>query len=149
MTVDSIAEKYGFPSFKEKFQGLISKGEIEGISTVLLKPQTYMNLSGEAVLKTATFYKIKLDDITVIHDDIDLPLGKVKIKTGGGNAGHNGLKSIDSRIGNNYRRIRIGVGRPQYDVSNYVLSDFEKEEMLTINEVIQDIAINSSKNNEI
>lgn len=142
MAVDEIAVKYGFPPFKEKFKGLISKGEIEGVEIVLLKPQTYMNLSGEAVQQTAVFYKISASDITVIHDDIDLSLGTVKIKVGGGNAGHNGLKSIDSKIGNNYRRIRIGVGRPEYDVSSYVLSDFGKEEVLTINEAIYDVVRN-------
>jgi PTH1 family peptidyl-tRNA hydrolase len=138
MAVDLIAENYDFPPFKEKFKGLVSKGEINGQEVILLKPQTYMNLSGESVQPAAAFYKITPDNITVIHDDIDLPLGKVKIKIGGGNAGHNGLKSIDQKIGSNYRRIRIGVGRPQYDVSSYVLSDFAKEEILTVNDIVQD-----------
>ncbi len=141
MTVDKIAETYNFPIFKDKFKGLISKGEINNSPTLLLKPLTYMNLSGESILKTASFYKIPPDKITVIHDDIDLPVGKIKIKVGGGNAGHNGLKSIDKLIGKNYKRVRIGVSRSQNDqsVSNYVLSDFTKEDKPLINDAINEI----------
>lgn len=138
MAIDYISESHKFPMFKEKFKGLVSKGEINNSPVILLKPQTYMNLSGESILKATSFYKIPPEKITIIHDDIDLPVGKIKIKIGGGNAGHNGLKSIDKVLGNNYRRIRIGVSRPQnqQSVSDYVLSNFSNEDKPLIDDAI-------------
>jgi PTH1 family peptidyl-tRNA hydrolase len=131
-------------AFRSKFSGKISTGEIDGQKIIVLKPETYMNLSGNSVLKTMAFYKIKPDNIVVIHDDIDIPFGKIKTKKGGGAGGHNGLKSIDSQIGKEYHRIRIGVGRPKenQDVANYVLKDFSKAEFEELEKTIPKIADN-------
>ena len=131
MVVDAIAEAYSFGKFKEKFDGLIAEGMIAGEKVYILKPQTYMNLSGNAVVKAAQFYKILPQNIVVVHDDMDLPLGKIKAKIGGGSGGHNGLKSIDAAVSQNYNRIRIGVGHPEgrgEEVVNHVLSGFGKAE---------------------
>jgi len=131
MCVDALAEKYSFGVFKSKFDGLIAEGNINGEKIFLLKPQTYMNLSGNSVVKTANFYKILPQNIIVIHDDMDLAVGKIKAKTGGGAGGHNGLKSIDAAISPNYHRVRIGVGHPQNKgeaVVNHVLSHFSKSD---------------------
>lgn len=131
MAADALADVYGFAPFRDKFDGQISEGKIGGKKVYLLKPQTYMNLSGNAVVKAAHFYKILPENIIVIHDDMDLPAGKVKAKRGGGSGGHNGLKSIDAAITPDYNRIRIGVGHPQGSgeaVVNHVLSRFSKAE---------------------
>ena len=129
MAADAIAEAYRFGIFKSKFDGLIAEGSIEGEKVYLLKPQTYMNLSGNSVVKVANFYKILPQNIVVIHDDMDLSVGKLKAKLGGGSGGHNGLKSIDAAITPNYNRIRVGVGHPAGSgeaVVNHVLSRFAK-----------------------
>lgn len=139
ITVDKIAIKYNFPEWKKKDKYLYSKKKIENNEILLVKPTTFMNLSGEAILNISTLYKIKPDDIIIIHDDLDLELGKIKIKTGGGNAGHNGLKNIDEKIGKNYHRIRIGIDRPQnpnIDIVNYVLGKFSPSEMEILNKQI-------------
>ena len=131
MVVDALAQKFGFGVFKEKFDGLIAEGKMAKEKVYILKPQTYMNLSGNAVVKAANFYKILPQNVIVIHDDMDLPLGKIKAKLGGGAGGHNGLKSIDAAITPNYNRIRIGVGHPEgrgEEVVNHVLSGFGKAE---------------------
>ena len=129
MVADALAEKYGFSAWREKFDGLIAEGRIGEHKVFLLKPQTFMNLSGNSVVKAATFYKILPQNIVVIHDDMDLEISKMKAKTGGGTGGHNGLKSIDAHITNAYHRIRIGVGHPKNeDTVNYVLSGFSKED---------------------
>lgn len=140
MTADEIHRRYHFAPFKSKFDGLIAEGNIEGERAYLLKPQTYMNLSGNAVVKVANFYKILPDNIVVIHDDMDLPVGKIKAKTGGGAGGHNGLKSIDAAVTPNYHRIRIGVGHPQGvgdAVVNHVLSRFCKADAEVIENNIE------------
>ena len=105
---------------------------------LLVKPNTYMNNSGEAVLAIKEYYKIYMEDIIVIHDDLDLPFGTVKFKVGGGHGGHNGLRSIDSHLGKDYIRVRIGIGKPlnKADVSNYVLSDFSKVELNKLEDII-------------
>jgi PTH1 family peptidyl-tRNA hydrolase len=131
IAADEIARHYNFSPFKEKFSGLIAEGKIAGEKVFILKPQTYMNLSGDSIVKAALFYKILPQNIIVIHDDIDLKLNQIRVKFGGGAGGHNGLKSIDSQITNNYNRIRIGIGYPQgakVEVVNHVLSRFSKEE---------------------
>ncbi len=131
MAADALAEDYGFSPFRSKFDGLVSEGKIAGEKCYLLKPQTYMNLSGNSLVKAASFYKIPPENIIVIHDDMDLPLAKMKAKTGGGAGGHNGLKSIDAAIGPNYHRIRIGIGHPDQGgtaVVNHVLSAFSKKD---------------------
>lgn len=128
MAVDAIAERHGFGPWKKKFQGFAADGEIAGERILLLKPQTYMNESGRSVGEAARFLKIDLADIVVFYDEIDVAPGKLKAKTGGGNAGHNGLRSITAHLGNDYQRIRIGVGHPgeKHLVANYVLSNFAK-----------------------
>lgn len=126
---DAIAAEFGFGSFRSKFDGLIAEGKIGNEKVYLLKPQTYMNLSGNSVVKAAAFYKILPDHVVVVHDDMDLPTGRLKVKLGGGAGGHNGLKSIDAAITPGYNRIRIGVGHPDgrgTEVVNYVLGGFSK-----------------------
>ena len=139
MTVDAIAEEYGFGTWREKFDGLIAEGKIADEKVYLLKPQTYMNLSGNSVVKAALFYKILPQNIVVIHDDMDLDITQMKAKIGGGTGGHNGLKSIDAHITNGYNRIRLGVGRPKgagQDAVNHVLSGFSKEERQNLQQKI-------------
>lgn len=130
MAADEIHRRYNFSPFKNKFDGLIAEGSIEGEKVYLLKPQTFMNLSGNSVVKAAHFYKILPQNIVVIHDDMDLPTDKIKAKIGGGAGGHNGIKSIDAAISPNYNRIRLGVGHPankdEDSVVNHVLSGFSK-----------------------
>lgn len=128
--IDAIADRHGFSSFRQKFSGLICEGTIDGEKVLLLKPQTFMNNSGDSVQAAVKFYKLAPEDVTVIYDEIDLTPGKVRIKRGGGNGGHNGLRSIDPQIGTNYRRVRIGVGHPgrKDAVMHWVLGDFSKEE---------------------
>ncbi len=143
MVVDALAEKYGFGSWREKFDGLIAEGKIGQNKVYLLKPQTFMNLSGNSVVKAAMFYKILPQNVVVIHDDMDLEISKLKAKTGGGTGGHNGLKSIDAHITNGYHRIRIGVGHPKReDAVNYVLSAFSKAEKLRLAENIDIVVEN-------
>ena len=130
MAVDAIARRHNFPSFREKFQGLISEGTIEGEKVLLLKPQTFMNSSGDSVQKVVKFYQLSAADVSVLYDEIDLSPGKTRVKVGGGNGGHNGLRSIDPQIGLNYRRVRLGVGHPgsKDAVMHHVLGDFAKAE---------------------
>ena len=127
LTIDKILEKISANDISnKKFLGeLYKKGDL-----LLLKPTTFMNLSGKSVQAVANFYKIEPEDILVIHDDIDLPFGGVKLKRGGGHGGHNGLKSIDALIGKEYNRLRLGVDKPEHktQVPNYVLSEFNQEE---------------------
>ena len=128
MAVDRIASEHGFSAWKKRFQGLTAEGEIAGKRVILLKPQTYMNESGRSVGEAARFLKISEADIVVFYDEIDLLPAKLKVKTGGGNAGHNGLRSISAHLGNEYVRVRIGVGHPgsKDQVVNWVLRDFSK-----------------------
>jgi len=130
MVVDAIAKRHGFGPWRRRFQGVATEGPLAGERVLLLLPGTYMNESGRAVAEAASFYKLGAPDIVVFHDEIDLAPGKLRVKTGGGNAGHNGLRSISSHIGNDYRRVRIGVGHPgdRELVHGYVLSDFAKSE---------------------
>jgi PTH1 family peptidyl-tRNA hydrolase len=131
LAVDAIARRHNFPAFREKFQGLISEGTIDGERVLLLKPQTFMNSSGDSVQKVATFYKLTPADISVLYDEIDLAPGKTRVKVGGGNGGHNGIRSIDPQIGKDYRRVRLGVGHPGHKdlVMPHVLGDFSKAEV--------------------
>jgi len=130
MAIDAIAARHGFGPFRQKFQGLIAEGTIDGEKVLLVKPQTYMNSSGDSIQAALAFYKLGVADVTVLYDEIDLAPGKVRIKRGGGNGGHNGLRSIDPQIGTDYRRIRIGVGHPGHKdrVMPHVLGDFSKAE---------------------
>jgi PTH1 family peptidyl-tRNA hydrolase len=131
MAVAAIARRYGLPPFRSRFKGELAEGVIAGERRLLLCPQTFMNASGESVLAAMSFYKIAPGDILVIHDEIDLRPGKVRVKRGGGSAGHNGLRSIDAMIGADYWRIRIGVGHPGIKelVQPYVLQNFTPDEM--------------------
>lgn len=130
MVLEQIAGTYGFSPWRRKFQGLISEGALGPARVMLLKPETFMNDSGRAVGDAMRFLKIEPDDVYVFHDELDLAPGKVKVKTGGGNAGHNGLRSIEAHIGNGFRRVRIGIGHPgsKDAVTHYVLNDFAKAE---------------------
>lgn len=130
MAVQAIAERHGIGPWRRRFQGVSCEGPIGGERVLLLLPGTFMNESGRAVGEAAQFYKLAPGDITVFHDEIELPPGKVRVKVGGGIAGHNGLRSISAHVGNDYRRVRIGVGHPgdKDMVQHYVLSDFAKSE---------------------
>jgi PTH1 family peptidyl-tRNA hydrolase len=143
MVVDEIARSIN-ASWRAKFRGEIAGGVIENHKVQLLKPHTYMNLSGVSVGEVATFYKIPPAQVIVIHDDLDLEVGRVKVKKGGGHGGHNGLKSIDAHITQDYWRIRIGIGHPGRAsmVSDYVLSDFNKDEQEVVEQVICKISTN-------
>ncbi len=137
LAVDYLIDKFNASKISSKFKGeLFKSGEY-----LFLKPSTFMNLSGESVVLVKNFYKFDNKDIIVIHDDIDLKLGALRFKRGGSSGGHNGLKSIDAHIGNDYYRIRIGVGRPEKkeEVVNYVLSDFSKEELECIRKNFENI----------
>jgi len=131
MAVAAIARRYGFAAFRSRFKGELAEGVIAGERRLLLCPQTFMNASGEAVLAAMSFYRIAPEEIVVIHDELDLRPGKVRVKRGGGNAGHNGLRSIDAMIGADYWRIRIGIGHPGIKelVHPYVLQNFPAEEV--------------------
>ena len=145
MALERIAREHSAPAFRAKFQGLASEAPIAGERVLLLAPQTFMNESGRSVGEAARFLKIEPKDIVVFHDELDLPPGKVRVKTGGGNAGHNGLKSISAHIGNDYRRVRIGIGHPgdRALVHNYVLSDFFKSEAPWVEALCGAIAANA------
>ena len=131
MAVDAIARRHSFPGFRSRFKGELAEGPLGGERRMLLKPQTFMNASGESVAEAARFFKISPPEIVVIHDEIDLRPGKLRVKCGGGTAGHNGLRSIDALLGPDFWRVRIGVGHPGIKelVQPYVLQNFPSEEM--------------------
>jgi len=144
MAVQAIAKRHGIGPWRRRFQGVACEGTLGGARVLLLLPGTFMNESGRAVAQAAHFYKLPLVDITVFHDEIELPPGKVRIKVGGGIAGHNGLRSISEHIGNDYRRVRIGVGHPGHKdlVEHYVLSDFAKSEQRWVEALTEILADN-------
>jgi PTH1 family peptidyl-tRNA hydrolase len=134
LVLDAIHEDYGFSSWREKFKGSLSEGLINGHKVLLLKPGTYMNLSGQSVQAVMQFYKIPLENVVVFHDDLDLDPSKVRVKQGGSAGGHKGLLDIDKRLGQNYTRVRLGIGHPRQlglmqDVSAYVLGLFAKKDL--------------------
>lgn len=145
LAIDSLANYCG-ASWQEsaKFEAEFANIVYRGKKLYFLKPQTFMNLSGRSAIAIKNYYKIELSDIVVIHDELDLELGSLRCKIGGGSAGHNGIKSLDSSIGKDYHRIRMGIGRPegQMDPSDYVLGKFAKDEQIIIDEVIADIRHN-------
>ena len=147
MTIDSIVANYKLAPYKTKFQSQIVTKKINDTPVIFSKPQTFMNLSGKSIGNILNFYKLKCENVIVIHDDLDLSVGTVKTKIGGGSGGHNGLKSLDSIIGKNYRRLRIGIGHPgdKTLVNNYVLGDFSKSEDVIINILIKNITLNFDK----
>jgi PTH1 family peptidyl-tRNA hydrolase len=130
MVVETIAKRHSFAPWRRRFQGVATEGTIGGGKVLLLLPGTYMNESGRAVAEAMHFYKLPLTDIAVFHDEIELPPSKVRVKVGGGIAGHNGLRSISAHVGNDYKRVRIGVGHPGVKemVHAHVLGDFAKSE---------------------
>jgi PTH1 family peptidyl-tRNA hydrolase len=131
MAVQAIASRHGFAPWRVRFKGMATEGRIGEQKVLLLRPMTYMNLSGESVQEAASFFKIVPADITVFHDELDIAPGNVRAKKGGGNAGHNGLRSIDQRLGTpDYWRVRLGIGHPgdKARVTGHVLSDFSKAE---------------------
>ena len=145
LAVEEIAKRHGFPPFREKFKGLLAEGTIDGERTLILKPQTFMNSSGESVEAVAQFYKLAPSDITVIYDELDLVPGKARIKIDGGNGGHNGLRSIDPRIGTGYRRVRLGIGHPGHKdrVMPWVLGDFSKADLDWLEPLLGTLADNA------
>jgi PTH1 family peptidyl-tRNA hydrolase len=130
MAADRIVRRHSFSAWRSKFQGRMAEGSVDGEKVLLLKPETYMNLSGESVAAAVRFHKIDLDQVVVLHDDLDLRPGKARVKRGGGNGGHNGLRSIDAHLGNDYWRVRLGIGHPgdRDLVTPWVLSDFAKSD---------------------
>lgn len=139
MVLDQIASDHGFSPWRAKFQGQTCEGRLGREKVVLLKPGTFMNLSGQAVGEAMRFYKLDPADVVVFHDELDLAPGKVRTKTGGGHAGHNGLRSIHQHIGADYDRVRLGIGHPGHKdrVSGYVLADFAKAEQEWLDNVIR------------
>ena len=131
MALDAIAETHGFSADRKQFKGWTREGRIGSDKIVLLKPATFMNRSGESVRAALDFYKLEPGDVTVFHDELDLAPFKVKVKTGGGAAGHNGLRSIDQHLGQDYRRVRLGIGHPGHKdrVTGYVLGNYAKAEL--------------------
>jgi peptidyl-tRNA hydrolase, PTH1 family len=144
MMLEAVAKRNGIGPWRRRFAGVACEGPIGGVRVLLLLPGTYMNESGRAVVEAAQFYKLAAGDITVFHDEIELPPGKVRVKVGGGIAGHNGLRSITAHVGNDYRRVRIGVGHPGAKdlVEHYVLSDFAKSERGWVDALIDIVADN-------
>jgi PTH1 family peptidyl-tRNA hydrolase len=147
MAIKKLVENFDLKTFNKRYDAIYYEMNFsKDIKIILIMPQTYMNNSGVAVQKFCRFFKIPANDVIVIHDDIDLELGKIKVKIGGGNGGHNGLKSIDQHIGANYLRIRLGVGKPQndMDVADYVLNNFSKSEEVIVNLMVDFIVNNIS-----
>ncbi|CDO47219.1 peptidyl-tRNA hydrolase [Bartonella henselae] len=144
MAIDAIYQSFSFSPWSKKFQAEISTGLINGKKTFLLKPQTFMNLSGQAIGEALRFYKLDLKNFIVIYDELDLPPGRVRVKIGGGNNGHNGIKSIDAHCGTDYCRIRLGIGRPNSKelVYQHVLGNFTKSDQEWLPSLLDAIAKN-------
>lgn len=146
MVVDEIARRHGFAPWRRRFQGEASEGTLDRERVILLKPATYMNNSGNAVQDAVQFFKLKEGDVVVFHDEIELPPAKVRVKVGGGIAGHNGLRSISAHIGNDYRRVRLGVGHPGVKelVHAHVLNDFARSERSWVEALVDTVAENAA-----
>jgi PTH1 family peptidyl-tRNA hydrolase len=146
MAVGEIARRHGFAPWRRRFRGESSEGTLDHERVVLLRPATFMNESGRAVQEAANFFKLAAGEITVFQDELELPAAKVRLKVGGGIAGHNGLRSISAHIGNDYRRVRLGIGHPGVKelVHGYVLSDFAKDERPWVEALCAAIADNAA-----
>jgi PTH1 family peptidyl-tRNA hydrolase len=144
MAVDEIARRHGFAPWRRRFQGETAEGTIDRERVILLRPLTFMNDSGQAVQDAASFFKLAPADIAVFHDEIELPAAKLRVKVGGGIAGHNGLRSISAHVGNDYKRVRLGVGHPGIKelVHGHVLSDFAKADRPWVEALIDAVADN-------
>jgi PTH1 family peptidyl-tRNA hydrolase len=142
MAVDAIADAHGFSPARAKFRGHVREGAINGERALILKPMTYMNDSGTAVQEAASFHKIPAGRVWVIYDELDLAAGKVRVKLGGGNAGHNGLRSISTHLGNDYWRVRIGIGHPgeKERVTGHVLGNFTKADRAWLDPLLDAVA---------
>ncbi|PPD01568.1 MAG: aminoacyl-tRNA hydrolase [Hyphomicrobium sp.] len=142
LALERIADAHSFGPWRKKFHGLVSEGTIGDIRVTLLKPETFMNDSGRSVGEAQRFLKIPLKDVLVFHDELDLLPGKIRVKTGGGNAGHNGLRSISAHLENDYPRVRLGIGHPgsKDAVSHYVLNDFAKSERQWLSQLLEAVA---------
>ncbi|SMH52139.1 aminoacyl-tRNA hydrolase [Maritimibacter sp. HL-12] len=142
MAVDRIAEDHGFAPWRAKFQGQLSEGRLGRERVVLLKPETFMNLSGQSVGEAMRFFKLEPGDVTVFHDELDLAPGKLRLKQGGGHAGHNGLRSIHGHIGPDYARVRLGIGHPGHKdrVAHFVLTDFAKADADWLDDLMRGIS---------
>ncbi len=142
MAADALVRRHSFAPWKAKFQGALSEGSLGGDKVWVLKPQTYMNLSGQSVAAAARFLKLAVDDVVVLHDELDLAPGRLKVKRGGGAGGHNGLRSIDAHLGPAYRRVRLGIGHPgdKDRVSGYVLHDFAKADAVWLEPLLDAVA---------
>jgi PTH1 family peptidyl-tRNA hydrolase len=145
MAVDEIARRHGFAPWRRRFQGETSEGTLDSERVILLKPMTYMNESGRSVQEAASFFKIGVGDVTVFQDELELSPAKLRVKVGGGIAGHNGLRSISAHIGNEYRRVRLGIGHPGVKelVHGHVLSDFAKADMPWVEALCESVADNA------
>ena len=142
MAVEAIARAHRFPPFRARFAGRAAEGAVGGKRVMLIMPQTFMNDSGRSVGEALRFHNLGQDSLVVIHDELDLAPGKVRVKVGGGAAGHNGLRSITAHVGNDYRRVRLGIGHPgdKALVYHYVLSDFSKAEMVWVEVICRAVA---------
>ncbi|BCH23722.1 aminoacyl-tRNA hydrolase [Mesorhizobium sp. L-8-3] len=145
MAADAIARRHGFSAWSKKFQGEVAEGKLGGEKVILLKPQTFMNLSGQSVGEAMRFYKLEPAALTVLYDELDLVAGKIRIKTGGGAGGHNGIRSIDAHVGKDYRRVRIGIGHPGVKemVHGHVLGDFAKSDRQWLEPLLDALADNA------
>ncbi|TCU17185.1 aminoacyl-tRNA hydrolase [Rhizobium sullae] len=145
MAADAIHRRHNFSPWSKKFKAEISEGELGGEKVLLIKPQTYMNLSGEAVGEAMRFYKLQPADLVAIYDELDLPPGKARLKTGGGNGGHNGIRSLDAHCGKEYRRLRLGIGHPGVKelVQHHVLGDFAKTDQTWLELLLETLADNA------
>lgn len=142
MAVDRIAEDHGFSPWKSRFQGQTSEGRLGHERIVLLKPQTFMNLSGQSVSEAMRYLKLDAAEVIVVHDELDLAPGKLRLKQGGGHAGHNGLRSITQHVGDGFARVRLGIGHPGHKdaVAGYVLHDFAKADAAWLDDLLQGIS---------
>ncbi|MCF6117236.1 aminoacyl-tRNA hydrolase [Mesorhizobium muleiense] len=142
MAADAIARRHSFSPWSKKFQGLIAEGTLAGEKIILIKPQTFMNLSGQSVGEALRFYKLDTSALTVLYDEIDLAAGKVRVKVGGGSGGHNGIRSLEQHVGKDFRRVRIGVGHPGVKemVHGHVLGDFAKSDREWLDVLLDTIA---------
>jgi peptidyl-tRNA hydrolase, PTH1 family len=143
MAIDVIARQHGFGPWRQRFKGVVAEGSVDGVKVLALKPLTYMNGSGESVQPAAAFFKVGVDDITAFHDELDLVMGKVRVKRGGGAAGHNGLRSMDRMLGSqDYWRVRLGIGHPgvKERVMEHVLGDFAKADQELLSAMLGAVA---------
>jgi PTH1 family peptidyl-tRNA hydrolase len=146
MAIDEIARRHGFAPWRRRFQGETAEGSLDRERVILLRPLTFMNDSGRAVQEAANFFKLAPADIAVFHDELELPSAKLRVKVGGGIAGHNGLRSISAHVGNEYRRVRLGIGHPGVKelVHGHVLSDFAKSDRPWVEALLDAVADNAA-----